>query len=67
MKIEEKKENFEHKSTRKIAGSGGGNLCFYKYKITSYKYSVFFQFKVNVSRKVVELLIELCYKKEGWV
>ena len=64
MKIEEKKENFEHKSTRKIAGSGGGNLCCYKYKITSYKYSVFFQFKVNVSRKV-ELLIELCYKKEG--
>ena len=25
---------------------------------------VFFQFKVDVSKKVAELLIELCYKKE---
>ena len=28
---------------------------------------VFFQFKVDVSKKVAELLIELCYKKEDWV
>lgn len=28
---------------------------------------VFFQFKVDVSKKVAELLIELCYKIEDWV